>query len=153
MSITSSLLLNAQGGLHYAPALILEQLGIVIVRTWLRDTWGAWSRDHRSVVIASGLSAVQERCVLAHELEHVLADDVDCGDRVASLRQERRADREAARKLIAISDLAEVAQWAPDTQTAAAELQVTERLLEVRLNDLRGEGWPWRRQGGSRIAG
>ncbi|MGA5330993.1 ImmA/IrrE family metallo-endopeptidase [Streptomyces griseoincarnatus] len=152
MSFTSSLL-NVQAGLHYAPAVILEHLGVTIVRTWLRDTWGAWSREHRSVVIASGLSHVQERCVLAHELEHVLADDVDCGDRITSIRQERLADREAARKLIAISDLAEVAQWTTDLHSAAAELQVTERLLEVRLNDLRGEGWPWRRQGGSRIAG
>jgi Zn-dependent peptidase ImmA (M78 family) len=151
MSITSLYL--SQAGLHYAPAVILEQLGIAVVRTWLRDTWGAWSREHRSVVVASGLSPVQERCVLAHELEHVLADDGDCGDRIASVRQERRADLEAARKLVAISDLAEVAQWTSDLHTAAAELQVTERLLEVRLNDLRGEGWPWRRQGGSRIAG
>ncbi|MFD7996897.1 ImmA/IrrE family metallo-endopeptidase [Streptomyces mexicanus] len=152
MSVTP-LLLSAPTGLHYAPEAILEELGIPVVRTWLRDTWGAWSREHRSVVIASGLNSVQERCVLAHELEHVLADDGDCSDRLAAVRQERRADWEAARKLIAISDLAEVAQWATDFHTAAAELRVTERLLEVRLNDLRGEGWPWRRPGGSRIAG
>lgn len=150
MSVTP-LLLSA--GLHYAPAAVLEELGIPIVRTWLRDTWGAWARDKRAVVVASGLSVVQERCVLAHELEHVLAEDADCANQVAAVRQERRADLEAARKLVAISDLAEVAQWTADLYTAAAELQVTERLLEVRLNDLRGEGWPWRRQGGSKIAG
>jgi Zn-dependent peptidase ImmA (M78 family) len=150
---TTPLLVTAPAGLRYAPADILDQLGIPIVRTWLRDTWGAWSREHQSVVIASGLSAVQERCVLAHELEHVWADDSDCGNQTQSIRQERRADLGAARKLIAISDLAEVAQWAPDAHTAAGELMVTERLLEVRLNDLRGEGWPWRRQGGSKIAG
>lgn len=140
-------------GLHYAPAAILDDLGILVVRTWLRDTWGAWSRDRRRIVIASGLSAVQERCVLAHELEHVYADDTDCVSLEGRIRQERRADLEASRKLIAISDLAEVAQWAPDTYTAAAELRVTERFLEVRLNDLRGEGWPWRHQAGSRTAG
>lgn len=145
------ILLTANLGLAYAPALALEHLGIRVVRTWLRDTWGAWSPEQHAVVVASGLNSVQERCVLAHELEHVLAEDVDCGNQLAAVRQERRADLEAARKLVAISDLAEVAQWAPDIQTAAAELQVTERLLEVRLNDLRGEGWPWR--GGSRIAG
>lgn len=149
----TSQLVTVSAGLHYAPADILDQLGIPVVRTWLRDTWGAWSRDAGRIVVASGLSPVQERCVLAHELEHIWADDVDCGNRIASVRQERRADLEAARKLIAISDLAEIAQWAPDTHTAAGELMVTERLLEVRLNDLRGEGWPWRRQGGSRIAG
>ncbi|MFF3310542.1 ImmA/IrrE family metallo-endopeptidase [Streptomyces sp. NPDC002952] len=140
-------------GLHYAPAAILDDLGIVVIRTWLRDTWGAWCRDRRRIVIASGLSEVQERCVLAHELEHVYADDDDCISPVARIRQERRADLEASRKLVAISDLAEVAKWAGDPHTAAAELRVTERLLEVRLTDLRGEGWPWRPQGGSRIAG
>lgn len=151
--LTSSLLVTTSAGLHYAPADILDQLGIPVVRTWLRDTWGAWSRTAGKIVLATGLSTVQERCVLAHELEHVWADDTDCGNRLASVRQERRADIEASRKLIAISDLAEVAQWAPDIYTAASELMVTERLLEIRLNDLKGEGWPWRFQGGSRTAG
>jgi Zn-dependent peptidase ImmA (M78 family) len=146
------MVLTTHVGLRYAPAVALEYLGIRVVRTWLRDTWGAWSQDKRDViVVASGLSAVQERCVLAHELEHVLADDPACCGPVARVRQERHADLEAARKLVAISDLAEVAQWAPDMHTAACELQVTERLLQVRLNDLRGEGWPW--PDGSRIAG
>lgn len=150
MSVTP-VLRFAQVGLHYAPAAVLDHLGVTVARTWLRDTWGAWSLDRRRIVIASGLSATQERCVLAHELEHVLAGDVDCTDRSLSIRQERRADLEAARKLIGISDLAELAQWAPDVYTAAAELNVTERMLEVRLNDLKGEGWPWR--DGSKIAG
>ncbi|WP_189772610.1 ImmA/IrrE family metallo-endopeptidase [Streptomyces tauricus] len=140
-------------GIHYAPAAILDDLGIVVIRTWLRDTWGAWCRDRQRIVIASGLSEVQERCVLAHELEHALADDAECSTPLARIRQERRADLEASRKLVAISDLAEVAQWAGDPHTAAAELRVTERLLEVRLNDLAGEGWPWRPQDGSRTAG
>lgn len=140
----SPVIFLAQVGLQYAPADVLDQLGVAVARTWLRDTWGAWSRDRRRVVLASGLSLVQERCVLAHEVEHVLADDADCGGDGFSIRQERRADVEAARRLIAISDLATVAQWAPDIFTAAAELRVTERMLQVRLNDLKGEGWPWR---------
>jgi Zn-dependent peptidase ImmA (M78 family) len=151
MSGTPSLAVPA--GLHYAPEDILDQLGTRIVYTWLRDTWGVWSRDDHSIVIASGVSAAQEGCVLAHELEHVWAGDIGCGSQIRSIRQERRADPAAARKLMAISDLAEVAQWVSDIPTAAAELHVTERLLEVRLNDLRGEGWLWLRQGGSKIAG
>lgn len=152
MSLTQVLLL-ARAGLAYTPMLVLDHLGVSVTRTWLRDTWGAWSRDRKAIVVASNLSAVQERCVLAHEVEHVLADDTDCCcNGVLAVRRERRADREAARKLIAISDLAEVAQWAPDVHTAAAELQVTERMLQVRLADLKGEGWPWP-QAGSKIAG
>ncbi|WKX70067.1 ImmA/IrrE family metallo-endopeptidase [Streptomyces sp. XD-27] len=139
-------------GLEYEPAVVLEQLGIHIKHTWLRDTWGAWCPSLRTIVIASGLSAVQERCILAHELEHVLADDAGCAEGPLAIRLERAADRAAARKLVAISDLAEVAKWAPDVHTAAAKLRVTERMLRVRLDDLEGEGWPWP-QAGSKIAG
>ncbi|MFI8091560.1 ImmA/IrrE family metallo-endopeptidase [Streptomyces sp. NPDC086080] len=148
MSTTPNLAVPA--GLHYAPKGILDQHGLRIIHTWLRDTW---SRDDHSIAIPSGLSAVQEGCVLAHELEHVWAGDINCRNQIRSTRQERRADLAAARKLIAISGLVEVAQWASDICTAASELMVTERLLEVRLNDLRGEDWLWRRPGGSRIAG
>ncbi|MEU9601618.1 ImmA/IrrE family metallo-endopeptidase [Streptomyces sp. NPDC048109] len=137
-------------GPHYAPEGILDQLGNRIVHTWLRDTW---ARDDHSIVIASRLSAVQEGCVIAHELEHGWAGDINCRNQIRSTRQERRADLAAARKLITTSGLAEVAQWASGICTAASELMVTERLLEVRLNDLRREGWLWRRPGGSRIAG
>jgi hypothetical protein len=141
----------APAGLYYSPAAVLEELGIPVVRTWLRDTWASWSPSHRKIVLASGLGALQERCVLAHELEHVLANDLDCNGGPLAIHQERRADIEAARKLVAISDLAEVAQWAADTRIAAVELRVTERMLRVRLNDLEGEGWPW--PGISKIGG
>ncbi|MEU9415228.1 ImmA/IrrE family metallo-endopeptidase [Streptomyces sp. NPDC048272] len=103
---------------------------------------------HRKIAVAIGLSAVQERCVLAHEVEHALADDLGCGVGLNAahprgIQQERQADIQAARKLIAISDLAAVAQWADDVRIAASELGVTERMLRVRLHDLNGEGWPW----------
>ncbi|MFF4848728.1 ImmA/IrrE family metallo-endopeptidase [Streptomyces sp. NPDC001194] len=134
--------------MSYSPLAELEQLRIPVVRVHLRDTWGAWSPVHRKIVVAVGLSAVQERCVLAHELEHALADDLGCGVGLDAchplvIPQERRADTLAARKLIAISELAAVAQWADDVRIAAAELGVTERILRVRLHDLNGEGWPW----------
>jgi Zn-dependent peptidase ImmA (M78 family) len=127
----------------YSPDTVLEQMGIPILREWLRDTWGGWSPVHRMIVIASGMTCVQERCVLAHELEHVLADDPACGFGAMSARIERAADLQAARKLVAISDLCEIAEWAADVRTAAAELNVTERMLRIRLHDLQGEGWPW----------
>lgn len=138
-------------GLDYEPLNTLNCLGVRVVRTWLRDTWGAWSRDRHAVVLASGLSVIQERCVLAHEVEHVLALDEACG--VDQRSVEARADLEAARKLIAISDLAVVAQRAATIHIAATELCVTERMLQIRLDDLKGEGWPWPQQDGLRIAG
>jgi hypothetical protein len=138
-------------GLRYNPENTLDRLGVTVVRTWLRDTWAAWSAPDRTVVLASGLTLVQERCILAHEVEHITAGDLDCSSRRLSIRQEHRADIGAARRLIAISDLAEIAQWAEDMSSAAMELIVTERMLQVRLNDLAGEGWPW--PAGSKIAG
>lgn len=140
-------------GLAYSPGWVLDQLGIPVIRTWLRDTWGLWYPSQRRIVIASGLSDVQERCVLAHEVEHALADDLDCNGGALAIHQERYADREAARKLIAISDLCPVAQWADDIRAAAVELHVTERMLRIRLNDLDGEGWPWPAQATSRTGG
>lgn len=130
-------------GRHFSPQAMLEQLGIPVVRCWLRDTWGAWSATYRKIVIADGMSARQERCVLAHELEHVLAGHDGCAAGPLAVRQERLADLEAARKLIAISDLCAVAKWADDIRLAAHELHVTERMLRIRLRDLEGEGWPW----------
>lgn len=138
-------------GLEYNPEITLDQLGIRVIRIWLRDTWAAWSADDQTVVLASGLSVVQERCILAHEVEHIAAGDIDCSGRRLAIRQEHRADIRAARRLIAISDLAAIAQWASDVASAAAELNVTERMLQMRLDDLAGEGWPW--PAGSRIAG
>jgi hypothetical protein len=143
--------LETHVGLQYNPEITLDRLGIAVVRIWLRDTWAAWSASNRTVVLASGLTRIQERCVLAHEVEHIAGGDFDCSNRRLSIRQERRADIGAARRLIAISDLAEIAQWADDVSTAALELNVTERMLQVRLNDLAGEGWPW--PAGSKIAG
>ncbi|MDJ1132431.1 ImmA/IrrE family metallo-endopeptidase [Streptomyces iconiensis] len=130
-------------GRHYSPHHALDLLGVTVIRTWLRDTWGVWSHSRRKIVIASGLSTVQERCVLAHEVEHVLAGHDGCATGVLAVRQERDADLEAARKLVAISDLCEVAQWADEIRLAAHDLRVTERVLRIRLRDLEGEGWPW----------
>lgn len=141
--------------MSYEPVQACAELGISVERMWLRDTWGAWVPQYQAIVLAEGLSPIQERCVLAHELEHALAQDaIGCGSgpyaerheadqSLLAIKQERRADREACRKLIAISDLGEVARWADDMGSAAEELGVTRRMLSIRLQDLEGEGWPW----------
>lgn len=134
---------------HYSPQRVLAHFGIRIVHAWLRDTWGLWLPEQRAVVVAEGISPVQERCTLAHEVEHVLANDAGgCGFNPASgsgevrAQVEKQADLRAARKLVAISDLASVAQRGLTLSVTAAELQVTERLLAIRLDDLKGEAWP-----------
>lgn len=136
-------------GLSYDPHAELERMGIPVVRLRMRDTWGVWSPEHRAVVVACGLSPVEERCVLAHEIEHILAGDTGCGG-ADGMRAERQADLRAARKLIGLSDFCEARQWASDEQELAAELSVTVWVLRARHADLEGTA-PW--LGTSKIAG
>ncbi|WP_457028070.1 ImmA/IrrE family metallo-endopeptidase [Kitasatospora sp. P5_F3] len=136
-------------GLSYDPHAELDRMGIPVLRRWLRDTWGIWSPEHHAVVLAEGLSPIEERCVLAHEVEHILTGDIGCGGR-AGMRAERVADLHAARKLIALSDFCSARQWATSEQELAAELGVTMWVLRARHADLEG-GAQW--LGTSKIAG
>ncbi|MGW7688928.1 ImmA/IrrE family metallo-endopeptidase [Streptomyces asiaticus] len=150
--------------MSYEPTRACREFGIPVERMRLRDTWGAWIPNRRLIILTTGLSPAEERCVLAHQVEHALvADTAGCGigpyansvrHQFSSLtiRQERRADREAARKLIPDSHVAAVARWARGNICVAAEkLGVTEGMLRVRLDDT-GEAWPWP-QATSKIAG
>jgi hypothetical protein len=146
----------------YDPVSICAELGLHIKYVLLRDTWGAWVPQHRTIVIARGLTTIQERCTMAHQVEHALAGHSPCGIgpyadtlRRAGLlgelavAQDLIADHAAARKLLTGVDLRPVAQCA-DLFAAAFRLGVTEHLLGLRLNEARGEG-PW--PGTSRTAG
>lgn len=124
----------------YDPTAELERLGIPILRVWLRDTGGVWAPHQRVVIVASGLSPVEERCVLAHEVEHVLAGDGGCGHGPVSLRAEHRAERQAARKLVPLSDLYHLRQSLRSERQLAARLRVTPWVLRTRLADLEGRG-------------
>ncbi|MER5350657.1 ImmA/IrrE family metallo-endopeptidase [Kitasatospora sp. NPDC002551] len=132
---------TAEAEVQYDPAAELDRMGIPVVRLWLRDTWGVWSPKRRAVVIAAGLSPAEVRCVLAHELEHILAGDTGCGGR-DGLRAERRADTLAARKLIGLSDYFAARQWATSEAELAEELGVTTWILRARGADLEG-GTAW----------
>lgn len=123
----------------YDPRAALKGMGIPVLRVWLRDTWGVWAPEQQVVIVSSGLSAVEERCVLAHEVEHVLASDGACGDGPVDFGAERRADLNAARKLIALTELCRVRQSVADELELARELQVTPRMLRTRLVDLDGD--------------
>lgn len=130
-------------------------LGVHIRYVLLRDTWGAWIPQHHMIVLAVGLTAIQERCTLAHHIEHAIAGHGPCGtgpyaDLLRSggalgrltAAQDSIADHAAARKLLTGVDLRPVAQCT-DLFTAAFRLGVTEHMLSLRLEDARKEGaWP-----------
>lgn len=92
---------------------------------------------HNVILMRPGLKQVQRRCALAHELGHrELGHTGQCeyGDaRRIGARAEADADAWAARKLITVEQLADVLVWTDDRNEAAAELWVTRRLLDRRL--------------------
>lgn len=135
----------------YSPAALLGELGIPVLSVVLRGTWGAWSPVHRKVVVADGLSPIQRRCILAHEVEHILAGDGPCGLGIPAEDQEKRATAGAARKLIPIPDLEAVAKEGVSRTEALLLLGVTDRMFRIRLAELHEEGWSW--PATSKIAG
>ncbi len=130
--------------LPYNPWDAAEELELHIRYGPLRDSWAWWVPAHRLIVMADRLTQVQERCALAHEVEHARNKDTECRNAslispVLARRQEIRADEGAARKLIPVVDLEEALVWATSREEAAHELGVTEHMLRVRLRIRRRE--------------
>ena len=103
---------------------------------------GWWLPEVMGIVLDRRLTRVQRRCALAHELRHVDHHDVQVahigpdGPRLAR-RQEARADREAARRLVDLEVLAAALCAHPDDPAAVAdELDVTCDVLHCRLDQL-----------------
>lgn len=103
---------------------------------------GWWLPDVLGIVLDRRLGRIDRRCALAHELRHAehhdqqIADIGPDGPRLAR-RQESRADREAAQRLIDLDELADALRAHPDHPTAVAEeLDVTVDVLHCRLDTL-----------------
>lgn len=89
--------------------------------------------DTANVVrIATDLDYAERRCAIMHELIH---DErgIPHGDSPA---EEVAVEREAARRLIPVDALIDVARWALCCEEAAFELAVTEDLLLCRLSSM-----------------
>ncbi|MFL0459085.1 ImmA/IrrE family metallo-endopeptidase [Kytococcus sedentarius] len=108
---------------------------------WRRLPWPvSGCTDGERVWLHDGLSQVERRCVLAHELEHVRR-----GHREA---QPAAVEREVRRAVAAylLPDLAVVAgamAWAHARDEAAEELWVTPAVLQDRLEGLTEEERAW----------
>ncbi|NGO68004.1 ImmA/IrrE family metallo-endopeptidase [Streptomyces boncukensis] len=105
---------------------------------------GLWFPDMRAIAIDSGLGWIGARCALAHELAHVDLQHSQCaGHSPGALRfaqrQERQATLLAAKRLLPVTFIA--AHFAEDVYLAdmAADLNVTEYLLRLRLQTLNDE--------------
>lgn len=88
---------------------------------------------HSTISLRRGLTQVERRCTLTHELRHVVrgpfySNYID--------REERVVEQESARLLIDIRALGEALAWAHCLDEAADELWVDRPTLEARLRHL-----------------
>lgn len=113
-------------GRWYAPARHALQLGVpVITRSDLHHE-GLYSARLHAIFLRAGLTAIEERCVLAHEIVH--AEHRDEGSTRAI---EERADRIASERLISLEELWAAQQECTDLAAIAADFDVTEHMMNV----------------------
>lgn len=114
-------------GQPYDPYRHADELGLR-VETRHIDHDGLWLPDRHLILLRPGLLAVQERCVLAHEIGHAVH-----GHRDSRPRHERAADRWAAERLIDPARLEEAMRASPDPGRWSLDVGVTTKMLEIWL--------------------
>jgi hypothetical protein len=117
-----------------------DHLAFAVTRLPVGDGW--YFSDVPGIVLDDRLGRVERRCVLAHELAHIdlghheqLAGTGPGTARLAR-RNEVAADRLAAVRLTPLWELVQCFRFTQDVDEAASHLDVTTRLLSVRLRSL-----------------
>ena len=128
----------------YDPEMHASQLGIRIIDACLpAGTLALWDETTRTILASPGLLRRQRRCVIAHELAHAVNGDTHALlDDVAARKRERRADLTAAGWLLDPVAVRTALAVSPDSlNAAAADLDVTPRILSAWLEGRKGERW------------
>lgn len=128
----------------YDPETHASQLGIRIIDACLpAGTLALWDETTRTILANPGLLHRQRRCVIAHELAHAVNGDTHAPiDDVAARKRERRADLTAAGWLLDSAAVRTALAVSPDSlSAAAADLDVTPRILSAWLEGRKGERW------------
>lgn len=122
-----------QRGVNDEPHLHAEQLGVPVEYGRLRDgRKGEYRHRESRIVLRPGMSRRQERCTLAHEIQHALAADVRSVFGLVNARQEARADIRAAQMLIDLDEYRAAERLhGPHSGAIADELDVTLHMLSV----------------------
>lgn len=102
-----------------------------------------WDEESRTIITTPGLLHRQRRCVIAHELAHAVNGDTHSPlDTIAALKRERKADQIAAGWLLDPVSVRTALAVSPDSlSAAAADLDVTPRILSAWLEGRKGERW------------
>lgn len=113
----------------YDPWKHAEQLGLhVIEGNPGKGNRGLWAGNH-TIILKPGLTALQARCTLAHEIVHAEYDQPLIPHHLHR-KSESRADKIASRRLIEHSQFLLLAGIYPDNRTQLAyELGVTPKIL------------------------
>lgn len=108
---------------------------LTLIRTELRPGLiGYYHHPLGLIFLDSRSNPRQQKCVLAHELQHFKFSDMPTKHRWFGLRQERRASELAAFLLVPADKLKRVLKIYPDDiNKVADELDVTLDILETRL--------------------
>ena len=128
----------------YNPETHASQLGIRIIDACLpAGTLALWDEATKTILASPGLLHRQRRCVIAHELAHAVNGDTHAPiDDVAARKRERRADLTAAGWLLDPASVRTALAVSPDSlSAAAADLDVTPRILSAWLEGRKGERW------------
>lgn len=128
----------------YDPETHASQLGIRIIDACPpAGTLALWDETTKTILASPGLLHRQRRCVIAHELAHAVNGDTHALlDDVAARKRERRADLTAAGWLLDSAAVRTALAVSPDSlNAAAADLDVTPRILSAWLEGRKGERW------------
>lgn len=94
---------------------------------------GVTDHPSQTIVLTTGLTQAERRCVLDHELEHIRRGPVPGW---LQPREEAAVDDISARRLIPFADLVSAMLWSHDDDEAAHELWVSVDVVRARLHGL-----------------
>ncbi|ANZ21724.1 protein of unknown function (DUF955) [Streptomyces noursei ATCC 11455] len=123
----------------FDPETELQRMGVPIQYVPLHGALAAWDPEQGKVLCSLGLSLIQKRCSLTHELAHIVLKHQRCAytgegvTTITSFTQERAAEMWAARKLISPVQLAIARESRLSSADIARELGVTTRVYRARL--------------------
>jgi Zn-dependent peptidase ImmA (M78 family) len=112
----------------YDPYEHADRLGVQVVYGRLRTANGLWLPDQRTIILNTKMRVMLERTTLTHEIGHVCLGHIE-----STPRNERMADRFAAKHLVDPDHLERVSRFTPDPAQWAVELQITPHVLETYL--------------------